>query len=253
VRFGANPVVFLRELYHYLDMDTTELKPASEMIWQDDQALLSEALDFYAEVEQRSGQRDWAATEKLFRARSNRDIAPGDAALWKQCVAAHRGFQAGLELLLLIPRLGMRAGFNDVSVSKSLEPVFPDRFTDPNSSAELARGLAPPPKARSNEIVAPSGGAFFAREAPHLPILIDEGDHFEAGQPLFIIEVMKMFNKVLAPFAGTVVENRMQDADGTIVSAGQTLYRIEPDEVVVEESQEVVRERRRNVTLSLLG
>jgi acetyl/propionyl-CoA carboxylase alpha subunit len=253
VRFGANPVVFLRELYHYLDMDTTELKPASEMIWQDDQALLSEALDFYAEVEQRSGQRDWAATEKLFRARSNRDIAPGDAALWKQCVAAHRGFQAGLELLLLIPRLGMRAGFNDVSVSKSLEPVFPDRFTDPHSSAELARGLSPPPKARSNEIVAPSGGAFFAREAPHLPILIDEGDHFEAGQPLFIIEVMKMFNKVLAPFAGTVVENRIKDADGTIVSAGQTLYRIEPDEVVVEESQEVVRERRRNVTLSLLG
>ena len=41
------------------------------------------------------------------------------------------------------------------------------------------------------------GGTFYAREAPHLPPLVDEGDHFEAGQPLFIIEVMKMFNKVL--------------------------------------------------------
>ncbi len=253
VRFGANPVVFLRELYHYLDMDTTEHKPPSEMIWQQDQELLSEALDFYAEVERRADLRDWAATEKLFRARSNRDVAPGDAALWKQCVAAHRGFQVGLELLLLIPRLGMRAGFSDVSVSKSLEPVFPDRFTDPQSSAELVRGLAPPPRASSNEIVAPSGGAFFAREAPHLPILVDEGDHFEAGQPLFIIEVMKMFNKVLAPFSGTVIENQMKDADGTTVSAGQTILRIEPDEVVVEESPEAVRDRRREATLALLG
>jgi len=158
----------------------------------------------------------------------------------------------GLELLLLIPRLGLRAGFNDVTVSKALEPVFPDRFTDAGSVSALTRLLAPPPAASSDEIVAPSGGAFFAREAPHLDVLIAEGDHFEAGQPLFIIEVMKMFNKVVAPFSGTVVENLLKGRDGEIIRAGQTILRIEPDEVVVEESAEAVAARRRAVTLSLL-
>jgi biotin carboxyl carrier protein len=68
------------------------------------------------------------------------------------------------------------------------------------------KALAPPPPASADEIVTPMGGAYYAREAPHLPPMVNVGDHFEAGQPLFIIEVMKMFNKVLAPFAGTVTE-----------------------------------------------
>jgi biotin carboxyl carrier protein len=96
------------------------------------------------------------------------------------------------------------------------------------------------------------GGAYFAREAPHLPTLVDEGDHFEAGQPLFIIEVMKMFNKVLAPFAGTVTQNLMQDSDGKIVHKGQPIFKIEPDERIVEESEEERTARRRKVTLGLL-
>jgi biotin carboxyl carrier protein len=96
------------------------------------------------------------------------------------------------------------------------------------------------------------GGAFFAREAPHLPILVGEGEHFEAGQPLFIIEVMKMFNKVLAPFSGTLSENLMKDCDGKIVSKGQVMFKIEPDERIVEESEVEISARRRKVTLGLL-
>ena len=74
------------------------------------------------------------------------------------------------------------------------------------------------------------GGTFYAREAPHLPPLVEEGQHFEAGQPLFVIEVMKMFNKVLAPFAGTVVESLMADRDGAVVKKGERDLPIEPDE-----------------------
>jgi len=103
-----------------------------------------------------------------------------------------------------------------------------------------------------NEILTPTGGTFYAREAPHLPLLADEGTHFEEGQPLFIIEVMKMFNKVLAPFAGTITKNLMQDADGSVVGKGQRIFEIEPDEVLVQESDEEIQERRRAVTLGLL-
>ena len=95
-------------------------------------------------------------------------------------------------------------------------------------------------------------GTYYCREAPHLPALVEEGQHFEVGQPLFIIEVMKMFNKVLAPFSGTITRNLMADSDGAVVAKGQAIFEIEPDEVVVVESEEEIAERRRAVTLGLL-
>ena len=81
----------------------------------------------------------------------------------------------------------------------------------------------------------------------------DEGDHFATGQPLFIIEVMKMFNKVLAPFAGTVKKNLMQNADGAVVKAGQVIFEIDPDEMVVVESDADIAARRKRVTEAVLG
>jgi pyruvate/2-oxoglutarate dehydrogenase complex dihydrolipoamide acyltransferase (E2) component len=69
--------------------------------------------------------------------------------------------------------------------------------------------------------------------------------HFKQGDPLYIIEVMKMFNKVYAPFSGTIDKIVMQGSDGTIVSKGQPLFKITPDEKFVEiDQQEVDRERR---------
>ena len=85
-----------------------------------------------------------------------------------------------------------------------------------------------------------------------MPPLVSEGEHFEEGQPLFIIEVMKMFNKVFAPCAGTLVENPMADADGHIVHAGQMIFKVRPDEILVEESEADIRERREAVTHGLL-
>jgi hypothetical protein len=64
---------------------------------------------------------------------------------------------------------------------------------------------------------------------------------------------MKMFNKVLAPFAGTITRNLMRDADGSVVQAGQRIFEIEPDEVVVEESEKEILARRKRVTLAALG
>ncbi len=78
-----------------------------------------------------------------------------------------------------------------------------------------------------------------------MPSFIHEGMHFEKGQPLYIIEVMKMFNKVLAPFSGTIDKILMTGADGTIVSKGQPLFKVTPDEKFVEvDHKELEREQR---------
>ncbi len=82
---------------------------------------------------------------------------------------------------------------------------------------------------------------------------MEVGDHFEVGQPLFVIEVMKMFNKVEAPFSGTIVENHMEGQDSVVVKKGDLIFRIEPDEQLEIVSDEEIASRRKSVTLGLLG
>jgi acetyl/propionyl-CoA carboxylase alpha subunit len=253
-RFRANPIAFLERLYTYLDLDDRPGQPPSEKIWDHDAEILEAAKDFYAEVERRSGARSFAEVETLFADEEGgaARLCGGDEVLWRECQASHRGFQAGLELLLVVPRIGARAGFLDIRVDEQLAVRFPEAFLDADHIIQLTRVLAPPPEASADEIVTPMGGVFYAREAPNLPSMIEEGQHFEAGQPLFIIEVMKMFNKVLAPFAGTVVESCMKGRDGQVVAKGQVIFRIEPDERVEEELPEEQRARSREITLGLL-
>ena len=53
---------------------------------------------------------------------------------------------------------------------------------------------------------------------------------------------MKMFNKVNAPFSGTVDKVLVED-DGAIISKGQVLFKITPDEKAVVEAPEVITAR----------
>lgn len=249
--FADNPVRFLRELYHYLQMEENPDTPPSEKIWEHDAAILGAAEAFYGVVARRTGAR-WSQLDALFAGPRDPRLAADDA-VWHACGAAHRGHQLGLEILLLIPRLGVRSGFSEVTVDERLSVVFPARFLDAEKASECIKALAPPPPASADEIVTPMGGAYYGREAPHLPPIVNVGDHFEAGQPLFIIEVMKMFNKVLAPFAGTVTEDLMAGRDGTVVAKGQKIFSIEPDVRVEPESESARAARVRAATLALLS
>ena len=251
-QFCVNPIQVLSELYRYLHMDYDPSEPASEMIWESDDRLLQEGLSFYREIEERAGLDTWPEILRILESSDPGRIGPLDSAVWIDCQAAHAGHQLGLELLLIIPRIAAQSAFDQIHVDERLEPVFPEQFMNEEIAAGLIRQLAPPPVQSSNEIVTPSGGTFYAREAPQMPLLAEEGMHFEQGQPLFIIEVMKMFNKVLAPFSGTITRNLMVDSDGAVVAKAQPVFEIEPDEVVVVESEEEVNERRRAVTLGLL-
>ena len=92
---------------------------------------------------------------------------------------------------------------------------------------------------------------FYPREAPGMDTFVVEGTHFNEGEPLYIVEVMKMFNKVYAPFSGTINEVLLEN-DGEIIKKGQPLFKITPDEVVVVESPEDVKARMQSKTSSFL-
>jgi pyruvate/2-oxoglutarate dehydrogenase complex dihydrolipoamide acyltransferase (E2) component len=60
---------------------------------------------------------------------------------------------------------------------------------------------------------------------------------------------MKMFNKVNAPFSGTIDKILIGSGDGIIVTKGQPLFKVTPDEKFVEvDPKEIEREKRECTT-----
>jgi biotin carboxyl carrier protein len=251
VRWTCNPVELLDDLYHFLNMDFAPGMPAATMIWEHDHELLERARGFYGDLAARLPEADWetlCAWLEQAEAPAGCDIG---ASQWAAVRAAHRGFQSGAAILGLLPAIAEATDFFALGVNDDLTIHIPERLTDPELQAAMAKVLAPPPVAKSDEILAASGGMFYGRESPGAPLYVQAGDHFEAGDPLYIVEVMKMFNKVYAPFAGTIDEV-LVEGDGVIISKGQPLYKITPDEKIVVETPEEIAARRQGATARFL-
>ena len=229
VVWQRNPVEILDATYGLLDMSGND-GAAAECIWGHDRELLDTALAFYRALAARvPAGTPWPEVDARLRG-----PAPAfglDAALWPRVQAAHVGHQLGMEILALVPLLGASTAFFDLRLGDDLTPIIPDALRDPAQQEIAKKALAPPPQARSDEIVAAMGGVYWNREAPTLPLFVEVGGHFDKGQPLYIIEVMKMFNKVYAPFAGRVLDVFVSD-NGAAVRKGQPLFRVDPDEKV---------------------
>jgi acetyl-CoA carboxylase biotin carboxyl carrier protein len=75
-------------------------------------------------------------------------------------------------------------------------------------------------------ITSPSVGVFYRRPSPDQPSFVEVGSVVAAGDPVCLIEVMKMFAGVTAPSAGRIAEIAV--ADATMVEYGQPLMYIEP-------------------------
>lgn len=71
---------------------------------------------------------------------------------------------------------------------------------------------------------APMLGVFYRKPSPDDPPFVEAGDQVEAGQTIGLIEVMKTYNEVTAPEAGTVAEVLAED--GAFVEYNQPLLRI---------------------------
>lgn len=245
ISWNENPLELLADTYHFLNMNNNEDRPAATVIWDHDDAVLQEAIDFYNELNNRVDCEDWIELQSLL---ASNDAPQGfDNELWTKVQQAHRGFQAGMDILAMLPAVAENTRFYDLHVNEDLTIHIPEPLTCEDLQAQMAKVLVPPPVAKSDEILAESGGMFYARETPDHEPYVKVGDHFEAGQPLFIIEVMKMFNKVYAPFSGTIKEI-LVDTDGVIISKGQPIFKITPDEIVVPESPEDAAKRLRQAT-----
>ena len=251
ISWNENPLELLADTYHFLNMDgnNDHSDAAATIIWDHDNTILQESIAFYDELNNRIAAGDWV---ELCSILDGDDVPTGmDAALWDRVRGAHLGFQAGVDILAVLPSIAEATGFYELKVNADLTVHIPERLNDPALQAAMAKVMVPPPAAKSDEILAESGGMFYSRETPEHEVYVKEGDHFNAGDPLFIVEVMKMFNKFYAPFAGTI-EKVLVESDGTIISKGQPIFKITPDERLVIESPEKVAARRREATNQFL-
>jgi len=244
----CNPLVILEDTYEYLNMTWRKEAPAAEVIWTHDRDLLNNALSFYAAL------RDKFSITKEEFIKLNDILSKTkphggyDPETWTKIQAAHVGYEIGNELLGILCMVAESTDFYDFKVEEDLEVTIPEYLHDPELQAAMKKVLVPPPATKADEIVTPGGGMYYAQEAPGLPPFITEGMHFDKGQPLFILEVMKMFNKVPAPFSGTIDKIIIEGGDGTIVQKGQPLFKITPDEKFVEVDPKELAKQKKNAT-----
>jgi biotin carboxyl carrier protein len=240
-----NPLGVLNDTYDYLNMTWDPRAPAAEVIWQHDNELLQKAIRFYAALRGVFGLKKEEFYKLAEILKSDEPQGGYDAETWARIRSAHLGYEAGNELLGLLFMIGESVRFFDFRVEPNLDVTIPAHLHDAELQARMKKVLVPPPSTKADELVAPYGGMFYRQEAPGRPPFIAEGQHFEKGQPLYIIEVMKMFNTVRAQFSGTVDKVIMASADGSVVQKGQPLFKITPDEKFVEvDPREIDRVRR---------
>ena len=76
------------------------------------------------------------------------------------------------------------------------------------------------------EVVAPMVGTFYRAPSPDAPPFVEIGTIVAPGQPICIIEVMKLFTTINSEFAGRIVQIGAEVGD--LVEYGQTLFVIDP-------------------------
>jgi biotin carboxyl carrier protein len=226
--------------------------PAAEVIWGHDNDLLQKGLRFYRTLSERFklGLHEF---DKLSAILAKEKPQGGfTAEEWASVQSSHVGFEAGLELLGMLFIIAESVKFWDFRVEDDLEVTIPDYLNDAELQTRMKKTLVPPPATKADEIVAVCGGMYYGQEAPGMPPFVTEGMHFDKGQALYIIEVMKMFNTVRATFSGTIDKIIMQGADGSIVQKGQPLFKVTPDEKFVEVNPDEINQQKRERTFAYL-
>ena len=103
----------------------------------------------------------------------------------------------------------------------SAAPVPLPTGTKPAAAAQTS---APAP---SGLVVnAPLTGIFYAAPSPGAPALVSVGSIVAVGQPIGLIEAMKLFNEIKSDKAGRVV--RILAQDGKLVKAKSPIIEVEP-------------------------
>ncbi len=92
------------------------------------------------------------------------------------------------------------------------------KLSEPKAANKLLENLI--------DITSPMVGTFYASASPDSPPFVAIGQSVKVGDPLCIIEAMKMMNELPSEINGTIAEICVNNAD--IVEYGQVLFKVKP-------------------------
>ena len=75
-------------------------------------------------------------------------------------------------------------------------------------------------------VTAPMVGTFYAASAPEQPPFVKVGDRVRKGQPVCLLEAMKMMSEIPAPWDCEITA--VLKENGALVSFGEPLFRYQP-------------------------
>lgn len=130
----------------------------------------------------------------------------------------------------LVIRRGAASGHAALPMSGPSSASSPSPVAAPAAAPAAARPRpAPAAAARTDgqiEVRAPMVGTFYRAPSPKDKPFVEIGSVVKPGQPLGLIEVMKLYTTIEAKQAGRVVE--IPAANGNLVEYDQVLFVIEP-------------------------
>ncbi len=109
-------------------------------------------------------------------------------------------------------------------------PAHPHLLTQAQSPAYSETPVLTPPKPKSTAIAleSPMVGVFYRSASPDDPPFVSVGDFVKVGQPIGLIEAMKVYSEVPSEVSGRVTE--MPVESGKLVQQGQPLIFVEPQQ-----------------------
>jgi acetyl-CoA carboxylase biotin carboxyl carrier protein len=124
---------------------------------------------------------------------------------------------------LVVRRNGVSAAASAEYTESGSTPlkVAPAAARDPPAAAPTVAAAA-----GQIEVVAPMVGTFYRAPNPETPAFVEVGSVVSPGQPLCLIEVMKLFTTINSEVAGRIVQIGAENAE--LVEYGRTLFVIEP-------------------------
>ncbi|MBI3699793.1 MAG: acetyl-CoA carboxylase biotin carboxyl carrier protein [Afipia sp.] len=113
-------------------------------------------------------------------------------------------------------------------------PLFASPAPPATSAAAVVHPAAPPLRAGAPvaaapgqmEVNAPMVGTFYRAPSPDAAPFVEIGSTVAKGQPLCVIEVMKLFTTINSEAAGRVVQ--IGANNGELVEYGQMIFVVEP-------------------------
>lgn len=132
------------------------------------------------------------------------------------------------DIKLVVRRHGGNGAAPALSSSSATQPAAAAASAAPASVPSPPAASEPSTAQASGHVMkAPMVGTFYRAPSPDAPPFVEVGAQVKKGDPLCIIEVMKLFTTLYSEWDGSVVEVGPQDAE--LVEYGQMLFVIAPD------------------------